>query len=135
MKKLAAVITMFLMPTMALAQYNTSSGSAQNATGLLATVYSIVTQLTYIIVAVGILVFIYGVVMYVIAGSEDKKEHAQRIILWGVIGLFAIVAVWGLVAFLANTTGVGSNTGSGNLPCPPGIPAGTLDPNTGLPIC
>ncbi|MBP7831698.1 MAG: DUF2304 domain-containing protein [Candidatus Pacebacteria bacterium] len=119
MKKLAAYVTTFLMPTMAFAQVS------QSTTGLtiIAKAKVYVQQLTYLLVAIAILVFIYGIVKYVIAPDEKAKENAQRLILWGVVGLFAIVAVWGLVNFLANSTGVGPGVATPAIPCPPGFPS------------
>jgi uncharacterized membrane protein HdeD (DUF308 family) len=123
MKKLAVLFGLFLMPSLALAQYGTGSagGGAQDASGILSTVLTLVDQATFVIVAIAILVFIYGIVRYVIANNEEAKANAQRLILYGVIGLFAIVAVWGLVNFLANTTGIGSGVDAPELPCAPGF--------------
>ncbi len=119
MKKILASLSvfgaMFLLPAFAFAQQTSQDifGLTNDATGL-------VLQVTKFLVAAAVLVFIYGVVKYIIAGDEEGKANAQKIILYGVIGLFAIVAVWGLVTFLSNSTGVGNDAAPG-LPCPPGF--------------
>lgn len=118
MKKFVAYISTFaafLLPVLAYAQ---TTADADSFFGKALHYVDLGTQLA---VAVGILVFIVGIVRYVIANNEEQKSNAQRLILWGVIGLFAIVAVWGLVRFLANTTGINTDDAAPDLPCPPGF--------------
>lgn len=44
------------------------------------------------------LVFLWGVIQYVIAGdSSDKTERAKRQILWGLIGLTVMGSAWAIV--------------------------------------
>ncbi len=51
--------------------------------------------------------FIYAVVRY-IAAYENENERAERRaqIFWGIIGLFVILSVWGLVYVISNTFGL-----------------------------
>lgn len=114
MKKIAAYILPFLVPVMAFAQTTGTDGAA-----VLDKAFYYVDRLTFLAVAIGILIFIWGIIRYVVANNEEQKANAQRLILYGVIGLFAITAIWGLVKFLSNTTGVGGEVAP-NLPCPPG---------------
>ena len=51
-----------------------------------------------------LIVFIWGVIKYVLAGGDtEKKKQGMSLIMYGIIGLFAIFAVWGLVKVIANT--------------------------------
>ncbi len=120
MKKLAVFLAVFLMPSLALAQ------GAQDLNGIIDTSSTAVGKLTTLLVAIAMLMFIWGIVKYVIAGDEEAKAKGRQMMIWGVVGLFAIVAVWGLVKFIANTTGIGPNTGASSLPCPPGVAPGTV---------
>lgn len=57
--------------------------------------------------AVALLLFIVGVIKYVInADNETKRKEGGKFILWGIVALFVMVSVWGLVAVLGNTFGV-----------------------------
>lgn len=59
--------------------------------------------------AIALLVFTYGVLNYVIAADgSDKREEGRWFMIYGVIGLFVMVAVWGLVALVSNTLGIGT---------------------------
>lgn len=59
------------------------------------------------IFTLAVVVFLWGVVQYVInPDNEDKREKGRDIMIWGVIGLFVMISIWGLVAVLGNTFGV-----------------------------
>jgi fumarate reductase subunit D len=48
--------------------------------------------------------FLWGVLSYIMAAGDEKKlTEARYYILYGLIGLFVIVAMWGLVSIITNT--------------------------------
>lgn len=48
-----------------------------------------------------VLVFFWGVTRYVFsAGDEKSQEAGRKIIVGGIIGIFIISSIWGIVAFL-----------------------------------
>src|SRR3990167_5698730 len=60
-----------------------------------------------IVVAIALLAFFWGLVKYIFAqGNEESKADAKKIMLWGIIALFVMVAVWGLVQFIGNALGI-----------------------------
>jgi fumarate reductase subunit D len=55
-------------------------------------------------VSLALLMFIYGVLVYVMnASSDDKRKEGSKFMLYGIIGLFVMVSVWGLVNILGST--------------------------------
>ena len=56
-----------------------------------------------ILIALGIVYFIWGVVTYVIASDEEAKKKGRDKMIFGLIGLLVITAVWALVGILSNT--------------------------------
>jgi len=56
-----------------------------------------------LIVAVAVVWFIYQVFRYTVAGNEEEKGNTKIQIVWGVIGIFVMVSVWGLVGILRST--------------------------------
>lgn len=56
-------------------------------------------------ISLAVLWIIVSVVRYLIAGSADEeaRKKGRDSILYGVIGLFVILSIWGLVAILKNT--------------------------------
>ncbi len=63
----------------------------------------IINPIIGLMFAVAILVFLYGMVEFVAgAGNEDKRTQGKRHIIWGIIGLFIMVSVFGLMQVLCN---------------------------------
>lgn len=59
------------------------------------------------IFALAIVLFIWGVVQYVINDSEEgKKEKGKLFMVWGIIGLVVMTSVWGIVKVVGNTFGL-----------------------------
>ncbi|MEK7669139.1 MAG: hypothetical protein AAB350_00910 [Patescibacteria group bacterium] len=84
---------------------------------LVTSVGLIVNKIIPIMFAIALLGFFYGLVMYIF-GKEDNKDQAKKTMIWGVVALFVMAAVWGLVAFIGDAVGVDTTTGGpdvGNL--------------------
>lgn len=99
MKKYALFSTSLLaLPLLVSAQQINSITSAGDA------IMNIINNvLVPLIFAVAFLVFIWGVFQYFIAKSEEAKENGKNLILYGLIGFFVMVSVWGLVNILVGT--------------------------------
>ncbi len=60
-----------------------------------------------LLLALAMAMFLWGVVQYVINDAEEaKKAKGRQFMIWGLIGLTVMVAVWGLVAIIGNTFGI-----------------------------
>ena len=106
-KSLAYIGTGFALPLLAAAQAITSLQSA----GQFAITF-INTVLVPVIFAVAFIVFIFGVFQYFILGhgDEEKQSQGRALMLWGLIGFFVMVSVWGLVNILLGTFNLNSAT-------------------------
>ena len=63
----------------------------------------ILDDVIVLIVALAVVMFIWGVLKYITAGeSEDKIREGRNYIIYGIIGIFVMVSVWGLVNILVN---------------------------------
>lgn len=63
-----------------------------------------------LLIAVAVVIFLYGVVKYITAGAnEETRKEARNVMLYGIIGLFVMVAVWGLVNILIGTFHLDTN--------------------------
>ena len=57
-----------------------------------------------LLVALAVAGFIYGVIQYFLnPENEEKRKNGKSFMLWGLITLFVMVSIWGLVAILSNT--------------------------------
>jgi len=58
------------------------------------------------LISLGVIVFVWGVIQYVIAGDEEAKTKGRDRMLWGIIGFTVIVALSGLVSIMVHTFGL-----------------------------
>ena len=56
----------------------------------------------YLLIGGSVVIFLYGVFKFIRADAE-KKEEGKEFMLWGIIGLFVMLSVWGLVNVIRNT--------------------------------
>lgn len=108
------IIPFSFSPKIAFAQSNNCGRSFKNFTEC---ILSFLTDLIIpILFSVAIIVFVYGIVKYVIAGANsNNRREATNTMIWGILGLFVMFAVWGIVALISNTTGIGLG---GQIPIP-----------------
>lgn len=100
MKKIKASLLglSLLSPVLAFAQTGTAdAGSIFNK------ISSIVSALIPFLITIAIIWFIVGVIKFVIAKDDGTKEKGRSVMISGIVGLFVILAVFGLVRVLTNT--------------------------------
>ncbi len=85
--------------------FGPSIAFAQNLGGvdrLLTSIGRLVNAATPIVVGLALLGFFWGLMKFIFAaGSEDSKADGKKIMIMGIIALFVMVSVWGLVGFIA----------------------------------
>jgi len=60
-----------------------------------------------LIFALAIVLFVWGVVQYVInSDSESERAKGRNFMIWGIIALAVMVSVWGLVNIFTNSFGI-----------------------------
>lgn len=116
MKKLGYIAAAFALPLFAFAQIEATSAG----TLIRSVIAFINTFLVPLIFALAFIVFIWGVFQYFIAGGhdEEKREGGKSLMLYGLVGFFVMVSVWGLVNILVGTFRLDERT-----PSYPDVPA------------
>ena len=109
MKKVLIVGASFLLPFAAGAQGITQIGNT-----IIKPLGNIVGLLIPIVFALALLYFFWGLAQYILSEEHDKDKAKKRM-LWGIIALFVMSAVWGLVRFIQTNLGV---TDTPNVPVP-----------------
>jgi hypothetical protein len=73
----------------------------------------IINPIILLLFAVAVLVFLYGVFVYVKdSGSEDARATGRNHIMYGVFGMFIMISVFGILNLVMNSIGVSpSDTG------------------------
>ncbi|HFC10885.1 MAG TPA: hypothetical protein ENJ75_01680 [Candidatus Kaiserbacteria bacterium] len=73
------------------------------------TILGLINQvLVPLLFAVAFITFLWGVYKYFIAegSSEDGQKKGKQLMLYGLIGFFVMVSLWGLVNVVADTFGL-----------------------------
>lgn len=126
MKKKLVVLSGFVLsfaPLVVLAQTTggtptVCSGPITTIQGMLCKAAEILNAVLPVLIALGVVYFVWGVITYMVGDDEEAKKKGRDRIIFGIIGLAVIIAVWGLVAILKNTFGLG-NVQNINFPTTP----------------
>lgn len=87
-------LILFVLPLVSCAQLTQTGGLILSAKGIINTLIGIVG-------ALALLVFFWGLVKYIAnAGDEKAKAQGRNIMVGGVIALFVMFSVWGIIRFL-----------------------------------
>ena len=69
---------------------------------------TLVKYVVPLLVALAVVGFIYGIIQYFLyPDNEEKRKNGKSFMLWGLIALFVMVSIWGLVGILSNTLETG----------------------------
>jgi hypothetical protein len=111
-KKIAFIaFATFALPFIASAQ------TLQPLQNLIASINRIVGSLVPLLMALALVVFFWGLVNYVWRGGEFK-ENGRNVMIAGLVSLFVMASVWGIVALAQSALGVSNNVG----PTIPAVP-------------
>ena len=83
-----------------------------NLLGLISFAGDALNRLIPVLIALALVAFFWGLVQYIF---QRKKGQGKKVMIAGLIGLFIMVSVWGLIRIAQNTLGVGS-VGSPQVP-------------------
>ncbi len=114
MKKILLGASSFF-PVLAFAQSQNNFSNVQSG---IVSVSNIINSLIPLVIAIAVLLFLIGVLRFVTAGGdEEQRESARGMIIFGIIALFVMTAVWGFVNILGSTL-----FGDRNVSQPPAVP-------------
>ncbi len=107
LKKLVLLFGVVALPSFA---------SAATIISVLFQIKSILNAIIPIVITIAVIYFFWGLGQYIIMQeSEEKKIAGRDKMIYGIIALFVMVSVWGLVGIVGGTFGVGQG-GSIQLP-------------------
>lgn len=98
-------------PFLALAQSANFGTTATNLTTVIGTIVNTAVPIAF---AAALLFFFWGLAVFILsAGDEEKKKQGKSIMIWGVVALFVMAAIGGIIGVLRSTLGVGTEGVSG----------------------
>lgn len=101
MKKALIIGSSFLLPFVAFAQLSDVEKNIVTPIG------RIINLLIPIVFALALLYFFWGLAQYILAsGDPASQESGRSKMIWGIVALFVMASVWGLVKFLGDSIGI-----------------------------
>jgi fumarate reductase subunit D len=101
---IAATLVTTLVPLVALAQTSAVGGSINRVDDIFRVVEAFVNRTTPFIIGLAVFIIIWGVFRMISgAGDDTQRAEAQKLVFWGVVGIFIMISIWGLVRILINT--------------------------------
>lgn len=99
-----------------------AAGSSKFSTfsDLIGLFIDLINPLLYLMVGLGLLVFLKGLVVF-ISKAGDAKSHAEgrSLMIWGLVALFVMVSVIGILRLVHDELGFGTSVGIPLLPTNP----------------
>ena len=86
-----------------------ASAALENTQGLITAAKGIVSSLIVLAGGLALLYFVYGLAKFIRKASEGDVKEGKNIMMWGIIALFVMVSVWGIIQLLASDLGVQQN--------------------------
>lgn len=108
----SGVLAAFAVPLVSLAAINNVSDAGSFI------INTINNVLVPVLFAIAFIVFLWGAFDTFILGAnnDEVKERGKNLMLWGLIGFFVMVSVWGLVNILTGTISFGNNAAPTTVP-------------------
>jgi hypothetical protein len=118
--KSLGVLSLMVVPFLVSATPGGVPVESPNAFNILAVIAGLLNVVIPILITLGVVYVIWGVIKYATAKESDEQAEARKTIISGVIALFVIVSIWGLVAIINSTFNI--NQGGLGIPtdCIPG---------------
>jgi len=70
----------------------------------ISTISKIINGLIPIVLAIAVLLFFWGLAMYLLSASNpEKRSEGINIMFMGIIAIFVMVSIWGIVRILQQT--------------------------------
>ena len=104
MKKVIYAVVSFA-PVLAFAQ---GLGQLESLVG---NIRNLINSILPVLLALGVLYFFWGLITFIRSAGDPKGQEAGKsIMIWGIVALFIMVSVFGLLNWISGTVGLNNNT-------------------------
>lgn len=93
--------SILLLPTVAFA-------ALSNLKNLLIDFKGLTNDIIKAVFALATVYFFWGITQFILndAGNDKTRDEGKRKILWGIIALFIMFSIWGILRFIGDATGL-----------------------------
>jgi len=95
---------------------NASAASGLN--GTLALFNNLFNNMIALFITLAIVVFFWGLIKYLWSMEQENAHEGLKIMFWGLIAIFVMVSIWGIIRLLQTTFAVG---GTSQITAPKGV--------------
>ena len=97
-----ALLALALTPAATFAQ----EAAPKPIVGLVQTFGVVVNMLIPILSLIVVLAFFWGLIRFIFAaGDKESSAAAKSIMIRGILGMFVLVSIWGIIGFIQQSTG------------------------------
>ena len=98
--------------------YQNNKHHMTNIKGLIEAVGGLINPLIAILVGLALLAFFWGLAKFIFraGGDTEAVEEGKRLMIWGLIALFIMVSVWGIIGFIQSALLPGGGSTPTGLP-------------------
>ena len=105
-----------------------SSAAFSNIQTLITDFKGLINTAIPLVVGLALLYFLWGVGQFILkAGNDQARNEGKQRMIWGIVALFVIFSIWGIIWWVGDLFGIptgitpGTNTPpSSTFQCPPG---------------
>lgn len=113
LKKISIALTLIAgtlaTPFMSLAQSATLSCQQGTLCYIISLLTQYLSKILFLMMALAVVMFVWYIIKYFIKADADRKAAGQYV-LYSLIGFFVILSLWGIIAILGNTFGLGNSS-------------------------
>jgi len=85
--------------------------AARTIQDVLRNIGDVIKVATPVVVALALLAFFWGLAMYIFqTGDGEKRKKGLSMMVWGIVALFVMLSVFGIINLIQNSLGVGTGT-------------------------
>jgi hypothetical protein len=101
------ILGAFVSPAVVLAErYIPISSNNQGILGTVGMIGTVVASLVPVVSTLAILFFFWGLAKYILAaGDPESKADGKKIMIWGIIAIFIMVTLFGIIGYLQSAVG------------------------------
>lgn len=67
----------------------------------------IINPIIYVLFALAILIFLYGVLEFLMnQANDEKKTDGKQHMIWGIVGITIMLGVWTILGFVLSSLGI-----------------------------
>ncbi len=109
-KNMKKYTTLFAVSTLVLPFV--ASAQLTRTEDLILAVMNIVDFLIILVAAISLLAFMWGLAKFIfkVGGDEGAIEEGKNLMKWGLIALFVMLSVWGIIRFFQGELGLTENS-------------------------